>query len=543
LASSNFKVSPYPQRLAVHLERAVTATVLDPEVVADRQHLLAHLEVLLTAVLSPAFLHPVTQSHGSSSRVVFIVCVQRGRVRTPIPGDRFTVVPMAQPRVKAAGGLPAIAYVMRKAWGTGEFSDTLKRLKSKNTCKTCALGMGGQKGGMVNEAGHFPEVCKKSVQAQTADMQPAIPESLFRTRDLTAMRRLTSAEAENLGRLAFPVALRPGGSHFERITWDEAIRLAGAALRAASPDRTFWYASGRSGNESAFLMQLVARAYGSPNIHNCSFYCHNASTVALTDIYGSGTASTTLDDLSRADLVLIAGANPASNHPRLVTQLIKLRRRGGKVIVINPMSELGLRRFRLPSDARSLAGGSQVSDLYLQPRIGGDIALLTALLKVVRWDGGFVGRHTSGGDRVREWLADADLPGLAEASGVRLAQIREAAELISQSERGDLHVVDGTDPPRAWDRQHPGAGQPRPRTGFPWATGCWPHADPRSLQRAGCGLHGCLAHAEGRLRGGTRSPLRHQRPAVRSGHLRVDAGRPGWGCGRRGAGGRKPVGQ
>ena len=126
-------------------------------------------------------------------------------------------------------------------------------------------------------------------------------------------------------------------------------------------------------------MQLIARAYGSPNIHNCSFYCHNASTVALTDIYGSGTASTTLDDLAKADLVLVAGANPASNHPRLVTQLIKLRRRGGKVIVVNPMSELGLRRFRLPSDARSLAAGTQVSDLYLQPRIGGDIALFTAL--------------------------------------------------------------------------------------------------------------------------------------------------------------------
>lgn len=278
--------------------------------------------------------------------------------------------PHGATEVNAAGGLPAIAYVMRKAWGTGEFSDTLKRLKSKNTCKTCALGMGGQNGGMVNEVGHFPEVCKKSVQAQAADMQPAIPESYFRAHDLTALRRLSSAQAENLGRLGFPIALRPGADRFERVTWDEALRVGGDALRTTQPDRTFWYASGRSGNESAFLMQLIARAYGSPNIHNCSFYCHNASTVALTDIYGSGTASTTLDDLSKADLVIVAGANPASNHPRLVTQLITLRRRGGKVIVVNPLSELGLRRFRLPSDARSLAAGSQVSDLYLQPRIG-----------------------------------------------------------------------------------------------------------------------------------------------------------------------------
>jgi len=363
---------------------------------------------------------------------------------------------MAQPRVKAAGGLPAIAYVMRKAWGTGEFADTLKRLKSKNTCKTCALGMGGQQGGMVNEAGHFPEVCKKSVQAQTADMQPAIPESFFRANDLTALRSLSSAEAENLGRLAFPIALQPGGSHFERVSWDEALRVAGEALRDASPPRTFWYASGRSGNESAFLMQLIARAYGSPNIHNCSFYCHNASTVALTDIYGSGTASTTLDDLAKADLVLVAGANPASNHPRLVTQLIKLRRRGGKVIVVNPMSELGLRRFRLPSDARSLAAGSQVSDLYLQPRIGGDIALFTALLALVAWDEEFVAQHTAGAEDVRARLADLDVAELASESGVPLAQIREAAALISQAQRGIFmwsmgltHHEHGTDNIRA----------------------------------------------------------------------------------------------
>ena len=366
------------------------------------------------------------------------------------------MVAMAQPRVKAAGGLPAIAYVMRKAWGTGEFTEVAKRLKSRNTCKTCALGMGGQKGGMVNEAGHFPEVCKKSVQAQAADLQPAIPESFFAANDLAGLRGLTSARAENLGRLGFPVVLRPGQHHFERVGWDEALGIAGGALRAAAPDRTFWYASGRSGNESAFLMQLVARAYGSPNIHNCSFYCHNASSVALADIYGSGTASTTLHDLAKADLVLVAGANPASNHPRLITQLIDLRRRGGKVIVVNPIAELGLRRFRLPSDARSLAAGSQVSDLYLQPRIGGDIALFTALLALVEWDEGFVGAHTSGAEAVRAHVAGLDVEELAQASGVPLADIRAAAGLISRARRGIFmwsmgltHHEHGTDNIRA----------------------------------------------------------------------------------------------
>src|SRR5207244_1691795 len=124
-------------------------------------------------------------------------------------------------------------------------------------------------------------------------------------------------------------------------SWAEALDRAGAALRAARPEEVFFYSSGRSSNEAAFLMQLAARAYGTANIHNCSFYCHNASSVALAQVYGSGTASITLEDLAQADLVLLAGANPASNHPRLVGQLVQLRRRGGKVLMVNPLRELG----------------------------------------------------------------------------------------------------------------------------------------------------------------------------------------------------------
>jgi molybdopterin-dependent oxidoreductase alpha subunit len=343
---------------------------------------------------------------------------------------------MAQPRVGAAGGLPAIAYATKTTWRTGEFAETLRRLRSKNTCKTCALGMGGQFGGMVNEAGHFPEVCKKSIQAQAADMQPGIGRDFFARTDLDHLRTLSSREAENLGRLTFPIVMRPGSSHFEPIGWDEALDVAAGALREADPARTFWYASGRSGNEAAFLMQLLARAYGSPNIHNCSFYCHNASTVALTDIYGSGTASTTLEDLGRADVVVVAGANPASNHPRLLTQLIRLRRRGGRVIVVNPLSELGLRRFRLPSDPRSLLTGSTVSDLYLQPRIGGDVALFTALLKLVRWDEAFVAGHTSGAHDVGRHLAGLDVDELCATAGMDRRDVEEAAEILSAAERG-----------------------------------------------------------------------------------------------------------
>jgi len=347
---------------------------------------------------------------------------------------------MARPRVAAGGGLAAVAYVLRKGREAGGLLRLYRRLRSRNACKTCALGMGGQQGGMADEAGRFPEVCKKSVQAQAGDMAAPIAERYFRATPIAALERLGSAELERLGRLAFPLVAADGDTHFRRVSWAEALDRAGAALRAARPEEVFFYSSGRSSNEAAFLMQLAARAYGTANIHNCSFYCHNASSVALAQVYGSGTASITLEDLAQADLVLVAGANPASNHPRLVGQLVQLRRRGGKVVMVNPLRELGLVRFRVPSDWRSMLFGSTVSDLYLQPHVGADVALLKALLKGVVEAGAvdrtFVAEHTSGWEAVAADLAASSWDELARCSGVARAEIDRAVTMLGEARRG-----------------------------------------------------------------------------------------------------------
>jgi len=347
---------------------------------------------------------------------------------------------MARPRVKAGGGLAAVLYVLRKGREAGGVVRLYRRLRSRNACKTCALGMGGQGGGMVNEAGHFPEVCKKSVQAQAGDMIGGLDEEFFRSTPIAELLRFTPARLERLGRLAFPILAEPGDTHLRRVGWTEALERAADALRAAAPERVFFYASGRSSNEAAFLLQLVARAYGTANVHNCSYYCHSASGVALGKVYGSGTASVVLEDLGRADLALVAGANPASNHPRLITQLVELRRRGGKVIVVNPLRELGLVRFRVPSDARSMMFGSQVSDLYLQPHVGADVALFKALLKGVveagGLDGAFVAAHTSGWEEVEADLGAARWETLVAACGVARAEIDRAVEMLVAARRG-----------------------------------------------------------------------------------------------------------
>ncbi len=347
---------------------------------------------------------------------------------------------MPQPRVRAAGGLAALRYSLRKGREAGGLWRLWKRLRSRNACKTCALGMGGQNGGMANESRRFPEVCKKSIQAQAGDMQGPIPESFFTEHSIADLESFSSRRLEYAGRLTFPLIWNTGDTHFRRIGQDEALDLLAADLRSAPPDETFFYASGRSSNEAAFLLQTLARAYGTRNIHNCSCYCHNASSAALSRITGSGTGTVVLDDLDQADFALVAGANPASNHPRLIVKLVEIRRRGGCVIVVNPLRELGLVRFRIPSDVRSMLFGSDVSDLYLQPHIGGDIALFKALLKGVIDRGGvdreFVAAHTEGWDAVESDARDASADELGRLSGIGAEQIDRAVSALVSAKRG-----------------------------------------------------------------------------------------------------------
>jgi molybdopterin-dependent oxidoreductase alpha subunit len=362
---------------------------------------------------------------------------------------------MAEPRLDAGGGFAALSYVLRKGRQAGLLR-LYRRLRSRNASKTCALGMGGTRGGMVDEAGRFPEVCKKSVQAMAGDLAPPIPEQRLGALDFDALGGLGSAGLQALGRLGFPLIAGPQDDRYRRASWDEAMDRAAGALRETSPERTFFYASGRSSNEAAFLLQLVARAYGAANIHNCSSYCHAASGVALSAVYGSGTASVVLEDLDHADVALVAGANPASNHPRLIPRLVGLRRRGGRVIVVNPLKELGLVRFRVPSDPRSLLAGSDVCDLYLQPHVGTDIALFRALLQGIVARGAvdrpFVDAHTVGWADVERQLAQVRRDDLLSICGVPAAQVEAAAGMLAEAPRGILawamgltHHAHGTD--------------------------------------------------------------------------------------------------
>jgi molybdopterin-dependent oxidoreductase alpha subunit len=334
-------------------------------------------------------------------------------------------------RPRTGGGWPALFYTLRKAREAGGFWKLWRAMRTKNVCKTCALGMGGQRGGMVNEQGHFPEVCKKSLQAMVADMQGAITPDFWHKYGPAELRQLSPRELESCGRLTQPVLYTPELRRYQPISWDAALDRIAAKLRAVEPDETFWYFSGRSSNEAGFLLQLFARLYGTNNVNNCSYYCHQASGVGLTSVTGSGTATIELEDLDAADCVFVIGGNPASNHPRLMRTLMQVRRRGGEVIVINPIVETGLVRFNVPSDVISLLFGTKIATLYVQPHIGGDLALLTGVAKRIvemsAHDESFLNAHCNRWPQLREQLAALTWDEITAKSGVSTEQIDEIA--------------------------------------------------------------------------------------------------------------------
>jgi len=339
---------------------------------------------------------------------------------------------------KPVSGFSSIKYSLAVARKVG-FRNFFKSISSKNTCKTCALGMGGQLGGMTNETGHFPEICKKSIQAQLTDIQLAIPDSVFRDTTISELKEISPRKLQQMGRLNTPLYKSREDEKYSPISWDEALVKIVSKLKEVSPDRTFFYSSGRSSNEAGFLLQLFVRVFGTNNINNCSYYCHQASGVGLTSTLGSGTATIVLEDLKHADLIWVIGANPSSNHPRLMTELLKCRRRGGQVIIVNPLKEPGLVRFKVPSDWRSmLLGNNQIATDYIQPNIGGDLALFKGIAKVLleksHVDSEFIANYTHGFDVFSQDVKETPWKEIVEVSGIDQWQIEYLAGEYSKAE-------------------------------------------------------------------------------------------------------------
>ena len=268
----------------------------------------------------------------------------------------------------------------------------------------------------------------------------------FATHSVEEISTWSDYEIGKKGRITHPVYKPEGANHYEEISWEDAFQLIADELNGlASPDEAIFYTSGRTSNEAAFLYQLFVRQFGTNNLPDCSNMCHESSGVALSQTVGIGKGSVTLDDFNHADLVMVIGQNPGTNHPRMLSALSETKRRGGKIITINPLPEVGLMRFKDPQNPLKWIGsGQQITDLFLPVKINGDVALLKIILKLMKaaeeanpgsvFDHEFIQTKTQGIEALLEDLDRYSIEDLLPQTGLSLTQIEECAQMIMANE-------------------------------------------------------------------------------------------------------------
>ena len=345
---------------------------------------------------------------------------------------------------KAAGGLEALRHTLSHAWGAG-LSRALPALRVVNQprgfdCPGCAWPEAREHGAI--------EFCENGAKAVSHEATTRrVTRAFFAAHPLRELRAQPHRWLEAQGRLCEPLWRRADAERFEPISWEAALTRIGAALRdLASPDQAIFYTSGRTSNEAAFLYQLFVRELGTNNLPDCSNLCHESSGAGLGEMIGIGKGTVSLADFEKADLILVLGQNPGSNHPRMLTTLEAAARRGCKIVSVNPLRERGLVRFKHPQTVRGLVGsGTALASHFVRVRVGGDVALLKGVMRELFaleaerpgrvLDHAFLAEHTRGLEALRESLAGADFAALERDAGVPRAEMRALAELYAASER------------------------------------------------------------------------------------------------------------
>lgn len=348
-----------------------------------------------------------------------------------------------------------------------EFATGFKAIKStlEHISREAGLGRGltglnkmNQKGGFdcpgcawPDPDGHrsnLGEYCENGAKAlaEEATTLQATPQ-FFKKHSVPELLEWTDYELGKSGRITEPMVLEPGEQHYKPITWENAFRKIADELNALpSPDDAIFYTSGRTSNEAAFLYQLFVRQFGTNNLPDCSNMCHESSGSALAETIGIGKGTVKLDDFSKTDLLIIMGQNPGTNHPRMLTALEETKKHGGKIIAINPLPEVGLLKFKHPQKLGDMLGKpKELTDVFLQVKINGDVALLKAILLFLinaaeksipeALDQEFIGKYTENFDIFLRDLKQNSIPELVAKSGVPYNQFLEASELILKSKK------------------------------------------------------------------------------------------------------------
>ncbi|MFJ4650814.1 FdhF/YdeP family oxidoreductase [Nocardia sp. NPDC088792] len=346
------------------------------------------------------------------------------------------------PKTQAAG-VKAVTVALERAveeMGVLRTARTLARVNHRNgfDCPGCAWP---EPTGMRRPA-EFCENGAKAV-AEEATLRTVTPE-FFATHSVDELAGKSGYWLGQQGRLTHPMVLRAGDTHYTPIAWDDAYRIIAGHLRELdSPDEALFYTSGRTANETAFLYQLLVRSYGTNNLPDCSNMCHESSGAALTASIGIGKGSVSIDDFKKADLIIVAGQNPGTNHPRMLSALSEAKAHGAKVIAVNPLPETGLIGFRDPQTIKGFTSGTTIADDFLQIRLGGDMALFQGLGKLLFEaedrapgtvvDRAFVDAHTAGFAEYEKQMRAVDLGVVEEATGLTRPDLDRTAELLASS--------------------------------------------------------------------------------------------------------------
>jgi molybdopterin-dependent oxidoreductase alpha subunit len=297
------------------------------------------------------------------------------------------------------------------------------------------------------------EFCENGAKAVTweATGKRTTPE-FFAAHTVGELWNWSDCDLENEGRLTHPMVYDRATDRYLPISWDEGLTKIGAALRQLPhPDMAEFYTSGRASNEAAFLYQLFAREYGTNNFPDCSNMCHEATSVGLPQSIGVGKGTVTLEDFDHCDALICIGHNPGTNHPRMLTTLREVSKRGVPIIVFNPLRERGLERFTAPQNPVEMLtlSSTPIASTYYLVKVGGDIAVLKGMMKTLvaldakdLAEGGagvldrdFINNHTTGIDALLVDLDGTSWNAIEEASGLSRSDIEFVGNVYAKAER------------------------------------------------------------------------------------------------------------
>jgi len=363
---------------------------------------------------------------------------------TPLTPSKHTGIKLKDPADYGAGvpGIKAALSHTFKELGVFKSIKTLAVMNQKEgfDCPGCAWPDPDKRSNL----GEFCENGAKAIAEEATFKR--VDKAFFEKYSVETLSNWSDFEIGKSGRIAEPFLLRPDSKHYEPISWEAAFQLIASELKKlASPDEAIFYTSGRSSNEAAFLYGLFVRAFGTNNMPDCSNMCHESSGVALKETLGIGKGSVTLEDFPKAEVIMVIGQNPGTNHPRMLSALQKCKNNRGKIITINPLEEAGLIRFKNPQQVNGLAGnGTALTDIFLQVKINQDVALLKLILKRLAaldksegnvFDYDFIQQKTQGIEALLKDLDNYSEDELLAQCGIDKTALNKAVELLAKKKR------------------------------------------------------------------------------------------------------------